>query len=135
MLNFGLPSRSENIEPPGTERFALAGTPRSVRRQFATRFPSFVFCVLPHNLCLTSFRSSSYLAVYARGECAYRYSQKPELPFLTGSSLLKNIRQGSTSPSMHSNFELCQVAVIPQTLHGDVAARPPIQTREERASA
>jgi hypothetical protein len=34
-----------------------------------------------------------------------------------------------------SNFELWQVPVIAQRLHGDVAARPAIQTREKRAFA
>jgi hypothetical protein len=40
-----------------------------------------------------------------------------------------------TSALMNSHFELCQVAVIPQRLLGDVSGRPPIQTREKRASA
>jgi hypothetical protein len=36
---------------------------------------------------------------------------------------------------MNSNLELWQVPVILQNFHGDVAARPAIETKEKRASA
>jgi hypothetical protein len=35
----------------------------------------------------------------------------------------------------NSNFELWQVPVIPQKLHGDGVVRPAIQSKEKRASA